>query len=86
VNQHATIEEAVFFVGATPKLYNEDLTQLELELSQELSSIKISEKRWQLRDDGGVQFESVERELTVQLWTVIQWATKADDSLPGNVQ
>jgi hypothetical protein len=32
VNQHATIEEAVFSVGAAPRLYNEDLTQLELEL------------------------------------------------------
>jgi hypothetical protein len=30
VNQHATIEEAVFSVGAAPRLYNEDLTQLEL--------------------------------------------------------
>jgi hypothetical protein len=29
VNQHATIEEAVFSVGATPRLYNEDFTQLE---------------------------------------------------------
>jgi hypothetical protein len=34
VNQHATIEEAVFSVGTTPRLYNEDLTQLELELSR----------------------------------------------------
>jgi hypothetical protein len=33
VNQHATIGEAVFSVGAAPSLYNEDLTQLELELS-----------------------------------------------------
>jgi hypothetical protein len=32
-NQHATIEGAVFSVGVTPRLYNEDLTQLELELS-----------------------------------------------------
>jgi hypothetical protein len=30
MNQHATIEEAVFSVGAAPRLYNEDLTQLEL--------------------------------------------------------
>jgi hypothetical protein len=30
VNQHGTIEEAVFSVGATPRLYNENLTQLEL--------------------------------------------------------
>jgi hypothetical protein len=27
-NQHATIEEAVFSVGAAPTLYNEHLTQL----------------------------------------------------------
>jgi hypothetical protein len=33
-NQHATIEEAVFSVGAALRLYNEDLTQLELELSR----------------------------------------------------
>jgi hypothetical protein len=31
VNQHATIEKAVFSVGAAPRLYNEDFTQLELE-------------------------------------------------------
>jgi hypothetical protein len=34
VNQHATIEEAVFLCGAAPRLYNEDLRQLELELSR----------------------------------------------------
>jgi hypothetical protein len=34
VNQHATIEEAVFSVGAAPRLYSEDLRQLELELSE----------------------------------------------------
>jgi hypothetical protein len=34
VNQHATIQEAVFSVGAAPRLYNKDLTQLELELSR----------------------------------------------------
>jgi hypothetical protein len=33
VNQHATIEKAVFSVEAAQRLYNEDLTQLELELS-----------------------------------------------------
>jgi hypothetical protein len=33
VNQHAAIDEAVFSVRAVPRLYNEDLTQLELELS-----------------------------------------------------
>jgi hypothetical protein len=30
---YATIEEEMFSVGAAPSLYNEDLTQLELELS-----------------------------------------------------
>jgi hypothetical protein len=34
VNQYATIEEAVFSVGAAPGLYNEDLTQLELEFGR----------------------------------------------------
>jgi hypothetical protein len=33
VNQHATIHGAVFSVGATPRLYNEELMQLEWELS-----------------------------------------------------
>jgi hypothetical protein len=33
VNQHATIEEAVFPVGVAPRLCDEDLTQLERELS-----------------------------------------------------
>jgi hypothetical protein len=28
VSQHAKIEEAVFSVGAVPRLYNEDLRQL----------------------------------------------------------
>jgi hypothetical protein len=32
VNQHATIEEAVFSTGAALRLYNEDLRQIELEL------------------------------------------------------
>jgi hypothetical protein len=61
VNQHATIEEAVFSVGAAPRQYNEDLGQLELELSRvpdfemsrhsraELSYAKICDKRWQLQ-------------------------------------
>jgi hypothetical protein len=31
VNEHATIAEAVLSIGVTPKLYNEDLRQLELE-------------------------------------------------------
>jgi hypothetical protein len=34
LNQHATTGEAVFTVGAAPRLYNEDLRQLELELSR----------------------------------------------------
>jgi hypothetical protein len=34
VNQHATIEEEVFSLGAARILYNEDLTQLELELRE----------------------------------------------------
>jgi hypothetical protein len=33
VNQHGTIEEAVFSVEAAPRLYNQDLRQPELELS-----------------------------------------------------
>jgi hypothetical protein len=39
VYQHATIEEAMFSLGAALRLYNEDLRQLELELreSPELS-------------------------------------------------
>jgi hypothetical protein len=32
MNQHATREEYVFSVGSSPRLYNEDLRQLELEL------------------------------------------------------
>jgi hypothetical protein len=36
VNQHATIEKAVFSVGAALRLYNESLTQLELELGRVL--------------------------------------------------
>jgi hypothetical protein len=43
------MEEAVFSVEVAPRLYNEDPTQLELELSLELSSAKITEKRWQLQ-------------------------------------
>jgi hypothetical protein len=43
VNQHTTIEEAVFSVGAASRLYNEDLMQLELELREppELASGRI---------------------------------------------
>jgi hypothetical protein len=52
VNQHATIEEAVFSVGAVPRLYNEDLRQLELELreSPELVVGRIIVKKWQERN------------------------------------
>jgi hypothetical protein len=61
--------------------------QLGLEFSRDLSSAKISEKRWQLADDD--KFESVELvsavQFTVQLWSVNQRATDAVDSLPGNV-
>jgi hypothetical protein len=41
-------EEVVLSVGAALMLYTEDLRYLELELSRELNSAKISEKRWQL--------------------------------------
>jgi hypothetical protein len=34
MNQLAAIEEAVFSVGPAPRLYNEDLMQLELELRE----------------------------------------------------
>jgi hypothetical protein len=49
VNQHATVEEAVCSVGAAPRLYNEDRTQLELELreSPELPIGRIIEKKRQ---------------------------------------
>jgi hypothetical protein len=49
VNQHSTIEEAVFSVGTAPRLYNEYLRQLELELreSPELVVGRIIEKKWQ---------------------------------------
>jgi hypothetical protein len=33
MNQHAITEEMVLYVGAVSRLYNEDLTQLEGELS-----------------------------------------------------
>jgi hypothetical protein len=49
VNQLATVEEAVFSVGVAPRLYNENLRQLELELreSLELAVGRIIEKKWQ---------------------------------------
>jgi hypothetical protein len=34
VNQHGTIKKAVFSEEAAPRLYNEDLRQLELELRE----------------------------------------------------
>jgi hypothetical protein len=34
VHQHARIEEAVFSVGDAPRLYNDDLWQLQLELRE----------------------------------------------------
>jgi hypothetical protein len=34
VNQHATTAKAVFSVGAAPRLYNEDVTERELELRE----------------------------------------------------
>jgi hypothetical protein len=63
VNQHTTIEDAVFSVGAAPRLYKEDLRLLELELrsrigscsrelreSPELAVGRIIEKKWQERN------------------------------------
>jgi hypothetical protein len=46
VNQLATIEEALFYLGTAPRLYKEDLRQLERELreSQELVLGKKIEK------------------------------------------
>jgi hypothetical protein len=34
VTQHATIEEVMFSVGAVPSLYNEDLRELESEVTE----------------------------------------------------
>lgn len=53
VNQHAAVEEAVFSVGVAPRLYSEDITQLELELgeSPELTFAAenwVSLQSWQL--------------------------------------
>jgi hypothetical protein len=47
VNQHATIEEAAFSVGAVPRLYNENLRQLELDLREppELAVGRIIEEK-----------------------------------------
>jgi hypothetical protein len=47
MNQHATIEEVMFSLGAAPMLYNEDLRRLELELreSPKLTISKIIENK-----------------------------------------
>jgi hypothetical protein len=47
MNQHTTIEEAVFSVRTAPRLYNEDLRQLELELRKSLEAA--------VEDGGGVE-------------------------------
>jgi hypothetical protein len=49
VNQHATIEEAMFSVVAAPRLYNVDLRQLELELRVSGAG-RIIKKKWQERN------------------------------------
>jgi hypothetical protein len=48
VNQHATIQEAVFFCGSGPRLYNEDLPQLEWELNRVLELADAAEN-WESR-------------------------------------
>jgi hypothetical protein len=45
MNQHATMKEAVFSVGAVPRLYDEDLRQLELELREPPEFGRIIEKK-----------------------------------------
>jgi hypothetical protein len=52
MNHHATIEEVAFSAGAAPRLYNEHLKQLELELSRvpELAVGRIIEKKWEERN------------------------------------
>jgi hypothetical protein len=52
VNQHATIEEAVFSAGAALKLHNRDLRQLKLELRESLDVAvgRIIETKWQERN------------------------------------
>jgi hypothetical protein len=48
-NQHATIDEAVFYVVTAPRLHKEDLRQLELELREtpKLAVDRIIEKKMQ---------------------------------------
>jgi hypothetical protein len=45
VNQHATIKETVFSVWAALRLHNEDLTQLQLELSSGVGSWQNNGKK-----------------------------------------
>jgi hypothetical protein len=54
VNQHAITQEAVFSVRAAPRLYNEDLRQLDLELRESpvLAVGTIIEKKWQKKKNG----------------------------------
>jgi hypothetical protein len=48
--QHATIEEAMFSVASAPRLYIEDLWQLESKEPPELAVRRIIEKKWQERN------------------------------------
>jgi hypothetical protein len=50
-NQQATIEEALFSVGAAPRPFNKDLVHLEWEQGESpvLAVGRIIEKRWQRR-------------------------------------
>jgi hypothetical protein len=52
VNQHTTIEEAVFSVGVAPRLYNQHLRQLLSELTESpgLAVGRIIENKWQERN------------------------------------
>jgi hypothetical protein len=52
MNQHTTLEEAVFSVGVAPRPYNEDLRRLEWELreSPELAVGRIIENKWKERN------------------------------------
>jgi hypothetical protein len=52
------------FCGSARRLYNEDLKQLELELSRKLSSARVSEKRWRLQQ----RIESPELAVSRILW------------------
>jgi hypothetical protein len=50
VIQQAKIEEAVFSVGAVPRLCNENLRQLKLELIESPELADKIEKKWQERN------------------------------------